>query len=117
MKAGFGTRNTDIESITDDSTSSKINTDEIELLIPVEVNSTGQVLMIQILTIKKIQMQLLRGSNSRINSVNYQEILFRIYQIQMIYQEMSQIAREFLNSSKGDRTNAGGALSSSMMYD
>ena len=71
MKAGFGTRNTDIESITDDSTPGKLNSDEIELLIPVEVNSTGQVLMIQILTIKKIQMQLLRGSNNRINSVNY----------------------------------------------
>ena len=70
MKAGFGTRNTDIESITGDSIPGKLNTDEIEL-IPDEVNSTGQVLMIQILTIKKIQMQLLRGSNSRINSVNY----------------------------------------------
>ena len=72
MKAGFGTRSTDIESITGDSTPGKLNTDEIELVIPVEVNSTGQALMIQILKIKKIQMQLLRGSNSRINSVNYQ---------------------------------------------
>ena len=70
MKAGFGTRNTDIESITGDSITAKLNTDEIEL-IPDEVNSTGQVLMIQILTNKKIKMQLLRGSNSRINSVNY----------------------------------------------
>ena len=72
MKAGFGTRSTDIESITGDSTPGKLKTDEIELVIPVEVNSTGQALMIQILKIKKIQMQLLRGSNSRINSVNYQ---------------------------------------------
>ena len=107
MKAGFGTRNNDIESITDDSTPGKLNTDEIEL-IPDEVNSTGQVLMIQILTIKKIQMQLLRGSNSRIIQLiikfNYQEILFRIYQILMIYQEMlqemSQIEGEFQTVQK-----------------
>ena len=75
MKAGFGTRSTDIESITGDSTPGKLNTDEIELVIPVELNSTGQILMIQILTIKKIKMQLLRGSNSMINSVNYQDQL------------------------------------------
>ena len=72
MKAGFGTRSTDVESITDDSTTGKLNTDESDLVISVEVNSTGQVLMIKILKIKKIQMQLLWGSNSRINSVNYQ---------------------------------------------
>ena len=52
MKAGIGTRNNDSESITDDSTPGNLNTDEIEL-IPDEVNSTGQVLLIQILTIKK----------------------------------------------------------------
>ena len=71
MKAGFGTRSTDIESITGDSTPGKLNTDKSDLVISVEVNSTGQVLMIKVLKIKKIQMQLLRGSNSRINSVNY----------------------------------------------
>ena len=72
MKAGFGTRSTDIESSTGDSTPGKLNTDKSDLVISVEVNSTGQVLMIKVLKIKKIQMQLLRGSNSRINSVNYQ---------------------------------------------
>ena len=53
MKAGIGTRNNDIESITDDLTPDKLNTDEIEL-IPDEASPTGQVLMTQILTIKKI---------------------------------------------------------------
>ena len=41
------------ELITDDSTPDKLNTDEVEL-IPDEVSPTGQVLMTQILTIKKI---------------------------------------------------------------
>ena len=71
MKAGFETRSTDIESFTGDSTPGKLNTDKSDLVISVEVNSTGQVLMIKVLKIKKIQMQLLRGRNSRINSVNY----------------------------------------------
>ena len=53
MKAGFGTRSTDVESITDDSTTGKLNTDESDLVISVEVNSTGQVLMIKVLKIKE----------------------------------------------------------------
>ena len=100
MKAGFGTRSTDIESITGDSTTGKLNTDEIELLISVEVNSTGQALMIQILKIKKIQMQLLRGSNSRINSVNYQ------------VQLSGNIVQDLSNpdDSSGNVSNSGGVF-------
>ena len=121
MKAGFGTRSTDVESITDDSTTGKLNTDESDLVISVEVNSTGQVLMIKILKIKKIQMQLLWGSNSRTNSVNYQvqlsgNIVQDLSNPDDISGNVSNCGGNFLNSSIDDRTNAGGAISFSMMY-
>ena len=93
MKAGIGTRNNDIESITDDSTPDKLNTDEVEL-IPDEVNPDKSSTDDPNPDNQEDLNATVEGEQHQDNSFNYffnnQETQFRIHQILMIYQEMLQ---------------------------